>query len=80
MVSMSILQIALDVPLPRLFDYRREEAVSETVVGRLVRVPFGSGSKTGLVLGEVEQSDQPAEKLKTAELIDELPALPADWI
>jgi primosomal protein N' (replication factor Y) len=77
---MSILQIALDVPLPRLFDYRLEEGLSASAAGRLAKAPFGSSSKIGVVLGVVEQSNQPAEKLKTAELIDELPPLPADWI
>ena len=77
---MSILQIALDVPLPRMFDYRLEGAVSAGAAGRLAKVPFGSGSKVGVVLEVVEHSDQPAEKLKTAELITGLPALPADWI
>lgn len=77
---MSILQIALDVPLPRMFDYRLEGAVSAGAAGRLAKVPFGSGSKVGVVLEVVEHSDQPAERLKTAELITGLPALPADWI
>jgi primosomal protein N' (replication factor Y) len=76
----TILQIALDVPLPRLFDYRLSGEAPGEVSGRLVRVPFGAGNKIGVVLGVVEQSDQPADKLKTAELIDELPALPDDWI
>ncbi|MEW6515098.1 MAG: primosomal protein N' [Pseudomonadota bacterium] len=77
---MSILQIALDVPLPRLFDYRLEGDVVAGASGRLAQVPFGSGSKIGVVLGVVEHSDQPDDKLKTAELIDDLPALPADWV
>lgn len=77
---MSILQIALDVPLPRLFDYRHDGDLPENAVGRLAKVPFGTGSRVGVVLGVVEQSDQPAEKLKSAELLGELPALPADWL
>jgi primosomal protein N' (replication factor Y) len=77
---MSILQIALDVPLPRLFDYRHEGDLPENVVGRLAKVPFGAASRIGVVLGVVERSDQPAEKLKSAELLGELPALPADWL
>jgi primosomal protein N' (replication factor Y) len=77
---MSILQIALDVPLPRLFDYRHEGDLPESAVGRLAKVPFGAGSKIGVVVGMVEQSDQPAEKLKSAELQTELPVLPADWL
>ncbi len=77
---MSILQIALDVPLPRLFDYLRVGEVAGDPVGRLVEVPFGRGSKIGVVVAEVEQSDQPADKLKEAALIADLPPLPADWL
>jgi len=77
---MTIVQIALDVPLPRLFDYRLDGEASANAVGRLAKVSFGNGSKVGVVLGVVEQSEQPAEKLKTAELIDALSSLPADWI
>jgi primosomal protein N' (replication factor Y) len=75
-----IVQIALDVPLPRLFDYRLAGEVAEGVIGRLVNAPFGRGMKVGVVVAEVSNSDQPDEKLKTAELIDALPALPADWL
>ena len=77
---MRIVQIALDVPLPRLFDYRLAGEVAEGVIGRLVNAPFGRGMKVGVVVAEVSNSDQPDEKLKTAELIDALPALPADWL
>ncbi|MBA3032023.1 MAG: primosomal protein N' [Gammaproteobacteria bacterium] len=77
---MTILQIALDVPLPRLFDYRLAGESQGNLVGRLVRVPFGRGVRFGVVVGEATTSDQPAEKLKAAELIDDLPALPADWL
>ena len=77
---MRIVQIALDVPLPRLFDYRLAGEVAKGVIGRLVNAPFGRGMKVGVVVAEVSNSDQPDEKLKTAELIDALPALPADWL
>ena len=77
---MPILQIALDVPLPRLFDYLAAGEVGESRVGRLAKVPFGQGEKIGVVVGELATSDQPAEKLKTAEILEGLPVLPADWI
>jgi len=76
----TILQIALDVPLPRLFDYRPGEAGPPAPVGRLVRVPFGSGEKVGVVVAQAAGSDQPADKLKTAESLEGLPLLPADWL
>jgi primosomal protein N' (replication factor Y) len=76
----TFLKIALDVPLPRLFDYRQPEASTGSPIGRLVRVPFGSGEKVGVVVAESDASDQPADKLKAAELLDGLRALPADWL
>ncbi|MDO8958382.1 MAG: primosomal protein N' [Rhodocyclaceae bacterium] len=77
---MTILQIALDVPLPRLFDYRLTGESQGSFVGRLVKVPFGQGVKFGVVVNEAATSDHPEAKLKSAELIDGLPALPADWL
>ncbi len=77
---MPILQIALDVPLPRLFDYRLGGEGEGSPLGRLAKIPFGQGTKIGVVLATVATSDQPADKLKTAELIEGLPALPADWL
>ncbi|KYC28839.1 Primosomal protein N [Sterolibacterium denitrificans] len=80
---MSILRVALDIPLPRLFDYRVEGDVTATAddIGRCVRVPFGRGEKTGIIVDVVAHSDQPAEKLKPAgEIFRQLPPLPPDWL
>lgn len=75
-----ILRVALDVPLPRLFDYRCD-AAEDGDVGRRVRVPFGRGEKVGLIVAVLGESDQPADKLKfAAEILRDMPALPADWI
>lgn len=77
---MTIVRVALDVPLPRLFDYRAESAVVGDV-GRRIRVPFGNGQKIGLIVELALQSDQPASKLKSAfEIYRDITALPADWI
>jgi primosomal protein N' (replication factor Y) len=77
---MSILRVALDVPLTRLFDYRFDGEVPAGDVGRRVAVPFGSGRKYGLIVEVAEHSDQPADKLKPAEaILRDMPALPADW-
>jgi primosomal protein N' (replication factor Y) len=91
---MSIVQVALDVPLTRLFDYRIDPAMQSEAeppgpqavpeIGRLVSVPFGkggSGQKIGLVLGASLNSDQPSEKLKPiSHTLDNIPLLPQDWI
>ncbi len=77
---MAILQIALDVPLPRLFDYRTSEECAGDPVGRLAKVPFGQGEKIGVVVAVTDSSEQPADKLKVAELVPDIPSLPADWL
>ena len=77
---MSILRVALDIPLPRLFDYLSGDAQVEDI-GRCVRVPFGSGEKIGVIVDVVATSDQAPEKLKQAgEILRELVALPPDWL
>lgn len=80
---MKLIQIALDLPLPRLFDYRLDERVEGNPVGRLVRVPFGAAEKAdriGIVVGEIDRSDQPADKLKVATPLAGVPGLPGEWL
>jgi primosomal protein N' (replication factor Y) len=77
---MTIVRVALDIPLPRLFDYLAED-VDGASVGRLARVPFGRGDKLGLIVQVQEDSQQPRDKLKPIHgLVADLPPLPADWI
>jgi len=76
----TVLQIALDVPLPRLFDYRPADAGVPDPLGRIVRVPFGSGERVGVVAALASVSEQPEDKLKSAEILADLPRLPADWL
>jgi primosomal protein N' (replication factor Y) len=75
-----ILRVALDVPLPRLFDYLCADTQSEDVGYRVV-VPFGRGQKVGLIVAVLDESEQPADKLKAAiEILRDMPRLPPDWI
>ena len=75
-----IVRVALDVPLPRLFDYRAEGLVGDEI-GLRVKVPFGRGEKIGLILGLLAESDQPADKLKPVdEILRDMPPLPPHWI
>ncbi len=77
---MTILRVALDVPLPRLFDYTADDATAADI-GRCVRVPFGHGEKVGMIVGLAEHSAHAPDKLKPASMIlRDLPALPRDWI
>lgn len=73
-----IAQVALDVPVPRLFDY-----VAPTLtladVGRRVCVPFGRKEFIGVVLGLSRESAHPREQLKTiTAVLDDTPLLSAE--
>jgi primosomal protein N' (replication factor Y) len=77
---MNIVRVALDVPLPRLFDYLAPDS-DESDIGRRVNVPFGKGSKTGLILGVAAASEQPVDKLKAVTaILRDMPAMPPDWL
>lgn len=77
---MSILRVALDLPLPRVFDYRCDEADASDV-GMRVLVPFGNKQAVGLIVGITDSSDVDAAKLKSAQrVLREVPALGRDWL
>jgi primosomal protein N' (replication factor Y) len=77
---MNIVRVALDVPLPRLFDYLAADS-DESDIGRRVNVPFGKGVKTGVIVGVAAASEQPMDKLKPVTVIlRDMPALPPDWL
>ena len=60
-MNMSIVRIALDVPLSTLFDYTVGEGV---VVGQRVIVPFGKRQMAGVVMECVVTTDVPPERIK----------------
>ncbi len=75
------LRIALPTPLRRLFDYLPPEGVdcSKLTPGVRVRVPFGTRSLTGVLIGVEKNSSVPYEKLKRAEsVLDDAPILNSD--
>ena len=77
---MSILRVAFDLPLPRLFDYRCAEA-TDTDIGMRVLVPFGNRQAVGVIVGVTDSSDVDSEKLKSAvRILRETPALGRDWL
>jgi primosomal protein N' (replication factor Y) len=59
--SLRIYQIAVPTPLYRAFDYLASVALAP---GARVRVPFGRRELVGVVVGEVAQSELPANRLK----------------
>jgi primosomal protein N' (replication factor Y) len=70
---MSIVRVALDVPLDECFDFAAPEGV-EVPRGALVRVPFGRSRKVGVAVGHAERSSVPAERLRSIEaVVDDVP-------
>jgi len=77
---MSFLRVAIDVPLPRLFDYRCD-AASPKDIGLRVVVPFGSKKIVGIIFEVVASSDLPAEKLRAADrILRDMPPLAKEWL
>ncbi|HEY1142098.1 MAG TPA: primosomal protein N' [Lysobacter sp.] len=68
-----VWNVALPVPLPRLFDYRPlDGATSEGDIGCRVRVPFGSRELVGVV-ASIGAPDAGTPELKTGERLDTQP-------
>jgi primosomal protein N' (replication factor Y) len=61
---MQLVRVALDVPLPTLFDYRLEHAARE-LIGTRVLVPFGRGRRSGIILEVGGEPAVPAARIKS---------------
>lgn len=73
-----LAQVAVPSPLYGVFDYRWKHG-GEIIPGTRVLVPFGRRSVTGVVVGEIEQSSVPENKLRAVhKLFDAEPVLPSD--
>ncbi|CDL79286.1 primosomal protein N' [Xenorhabdus cabanillasii] len=76
---MTVVQVALPVPLARSFDYLLPERLPIPALGIRVRVPFGKRNAIGIVTGITDNSDFPLEQLKPiTELLDESPLFSED--
>ncbi|MDO8263216.1 MAG: primosomal protein N' [Gallionella sp.] len=60
---MSIVRVALDVPLPTLFDYTVAEGIA-VAIGQRVIVPFGRRQMAGVVMECVAATDMAPERIK----------------
>jgi primosomal protein N' (replication factor Y) len=71
---MPIVRVALDVPLPTLFDYTVDEGV-EVEAGRRVIVPFGRRQMSGVAMECVATTDVSPERIKpvTQVMLDSAP-------
>src|SRR6267378_4410699 len=75
-----IVRVALDVPLPRLFDYRAEDA-TRADIGCRALVPFGKKRLVGLIVELAAESEVPASRLRAAErILREVAPLRREWM
>src|SRR5438477_1017496 len=76
----SCVRVALDVPLPRLFDYAVPSG-AELASGDRVTVQLGRRNQTGVVIEADVASDVAPARLKSIiDVRSDAPRLPADWL
>ncbi|NUY03761.1 primosomal protein N' [Paraburkholderia sp. JPY169] len=74
------VRVALDHPLPTLFDYRCGTSEA-AVVGALVSVPFGKRHVVGLICEVAAHSEVPAERLRDVDKVcASCPPVSAHWL
>lgn len=77
---MSILRVALDVPLDTFFDYLPRDG-PEPPIGACVVVPFGNRQLVGVVMEVAAAPAVPATRLREiVRVVHNVPPLPADLI
>jgi primosomal protein N' (replication factor Y) len=75
---MQLVRVALDVPVPTLFDYRIEHATRE-LIGARVLVPFGRGQRAGVILEVGGDPEVPRERIKPiVQVFDREPRVASD--
>ncbi len=75
------VRVALDHPLPALYDYRYPPDAPAPQAGMLVRVPFGRRDAVGLICEVSAHSDVPANKLRDVSAVCvDLPPLSTQWL
>ena len=73
-------RVALDVPVPKLFDYLVPHEM-QAQVGARVTVQFGARQRCGVIVELDAPSAMPAQRLKPLlALREDMPALSADWL
>ncbi|MBL8446071.1 MAG: primosomal protein N' [Zoogloeaceae bacterium] len=77
---MTVVRVALPVPLPQLFDYKLED-FSPDDVGRCVRVPFGVGEQRGLIVSATAEGSWDPSRLRSVRHVERGgPPMPEDWL
>ena len=77
---MTILRVALDVPVPTLFDYRSEDA-TRADIGYRVLVPFGKKRLVGVIWDVATKSGVSDSRLRSVEkILRDVAPLPRGWL
>ncbi len=77
---MTVLRVALDVPVAKLFDYLIDDADLAAVGDRVV-VPFGARQRVGVVVEVADASSVAVSKLKPIQrVLQDAPKLSASWL
>ena len=86
---MSIARVALDVPVPNLFDYDAQHATQEDIGARVI-VPFGRNRRSpdhaerqtiGIIVGLSDESNIAPDKLKpVVRILRDMPPLSREWL
>src|SRR6266702_5724803 len=79
-LTSTYVRVALDHPLPTLFDYRCDASLAPAP-GMLVSVPFGKRHIVGLVMEVTAHSDVPPDRLKSVHSVcAACPLLSEHWL
>lgn len=75
---MSFIRVALDVPLPTLFDYRAAAATRDDI-GARVLVPFGKTIAVGVIVELAATTSLPPQRVRSVlSILHDVPPLPPD--
>ena len=75
---MNYVRVALDVPLPTLFDYR-VSAITDDDIGRRVLVPFGKKIAVGVIIELADTTTLAPQRVRTVLSVQrDVPPLPKD--
>lgn len=81
MTAQIYLRVAVDVPLPGLFDYAFSTDLSaKDLVGSLVKVPWSSGQRIGIVFDYTDSPTTPVHRIKAIiEVVQDAPKVSERW-
>ena len=74
--AVTFVEVAVFAPLPGTFTYQWPEHLGESRQGIRVRVPFGKGSRTGLVMSLMAEAPESVSCKPVLDRLDDAPLLP----